>query len=187
MDICVFDCDTHKTDTVDCCRKRVHSHSVVWIVIPEHCLKDLYISKLPEAKLCPTPLVRNQFMNYDVSHLESWYKIIPIRTYHIDSTQKNLNEESVGNLVAFFIYKLNSTLLGKLKEYLHKWRVSKKIWFSLTASPVVSDTDRTEGGRLIFAKFGQCGQHTSQRSPIRSKTIFVTRFGHQEALQFFTI
>ena len=57
----------------------------------------------------------------------------------------------------------------------------------LTASPVVSDTDRTEGGRLIFAKFGQCGQHTSQRSPIRSKTIFVTRFGHQEALQFFTI
>ena len=57
----------------------------------------------------------------------------------------------------------------------------------LTASPVVSDTDRTEGGRLIFAKFGQCGQHTSQRSPIRSKMIFVTRFGHQEALQFFTI
>ena len=57
----------------------------------------------------------------------------------------------------------------------------------LTASPVVSDMDHTEGGRLIFAKFGQCGQHTSQRSPIRSKTIFVTRFGHQEALQFFTI
>ena len=62
-----------------------------------------------------------------------------------------------------------------------------KAIFSLTASPVVSDTDRTEGVRLIFAKFGQCGQHTSQRSPIRSKMIFVTRFGHQEALQFFTI
>ena len=59
--------------------------------------------------------------------------------------------------------------------------------FPLTASPVVSQPDRTEGGRPIFAKLGQCGQHTSQRTPIRSKTIFVTRFGHQEALHFFTI
>ena len=59
--------------------------------------------------------------------------------------------------------------------------------FHLTASPVVSQPDRTEGGRPIFAKLGQCGQHTSQRTPIRSKTIFVTRFGHQEALHFFTI
>ena len=70
--------------------------------------------------------------------------------------------------------------MGILIEYL-------KFHLYLTASPVVSDTDRTEGGRLIFAKFGQCGQYTSQRSPIRSKMIFVTRFGHQEALQFFTI
>ena len=71
-----------------------------------------------------------------------------------------------------------------LQVIVHFFSVSLDL---LTASPVVSDTDRTEGGRLIFAKFGQCGQHTSQRSPITSKAIFVTRFGHQEALQFFTI
>ena len=62
-----------------------------------------------------------------------------------------------------------------LQVIVHFFSVSLDL---LTASPVVSDTDRTEGGRLIFTKHGQCGQHTSQRNSIRSKAIFVTRFGH---------
>ena len=97
----------------------------------------------------------------------------------------NLESDMMGHL--FLKGYSDSELLGlpNLRERLVLSNCYQR--HLLKASPVVSNTDRTEEGRLIFAKFGQCGQHTSQRSPIRSKTIFVTRFGHQEALQFFTM